>query len=74
MENDYDIIIVGTDRPRLSPQDVLAAAERARQAPGVTLPRFLDAARDLYTEPIQIADVPVLTDDYAPVELLIQRR
>lgn len=69
-----NIIVVGTDRAQLSPQDVLAAAERARQAPGVTLPRFLDVARDLYTEPIQTADVPVLTDDYAPVELLIQGR
>ena len=69
-----NIIVIGTDRPRLAPQEVLAAARRALVTPGVTLPRFLDAARDLYTEPIPITDVPVLTDDFAPVELLIQRR
>jgi len=69
-----NIIVIGTDRPALSPQEVLEAAARTRHEPGVTLPRFLDAARDLYTEPIHTADVPVLTDDYAPVEVLIQRR
>lgn len=69
-----NIIVIGTDHPRLTAQDVFAAAQRALVTPGVALPRFLDAARDLYTEPIPITDVPVLTDDYAPVELLIQRR
>jgi len=69
-----NIIVIGTDRPPLAPRDVLAAAERTRRTPGVTLPRFLDAARDLYTDPIDTADVPVLTDDYAPVEVLIQGR
>lgn len=69
-----NIIVIGTDRPALSMQTILAAAERAAQMPGVTLPRFLDAAGDLYSEPIPTSDVPLLTDDYAPVELLIQRR
>ena len=69
-----NIIVIGTDRPRLARPEMLAAAERARRTPGVTLPRLLDAARDVYTEPIDTSDVPVLTDDYAPVEVLIQGR
>jgi hypothetical protein len=28
-------------------------------------------AWDLYTEPVPVADVPLLTDDYAPVDSLI---
>ncbi len=32
------------------------------------------AAADLYAAPLRDDDVPVLTDDYAPVELLVQER
>lgn len=69
-----NIILVATDRPRLTPGQVREAAARARLEPGVTLPRFEEDARDLYDAPIQTADVPILTDDFAPVETLIQRR
>lgn len=70
-----NIIIVGATHPEaLSREAVLAAAAQARARAGVTIERFLEAAGDLYAEPIRIADVPVLSDDYAPVEVLIQRR
>lgn len=69
-----NIIIVGTDQPAMGPQAIAAAAARARSEPGVTVESFGAAARDLYTSPIPTDDVPVLTDDFAPVELLIQRR
>ncbi len=69
-----NIILVATDRPRLTPGQVREAAARARVVPGVTLPRFEEAVRDLYEAHIRTADVPVLTDDFAPVETLIQRR
>lgn len=65
-----NIILVATDRPRLSPDAVMAAAAQARRVPGVTLERFEDVARDLFTGDVETADVPVLTDDFAPVELL----
>ena len=68
-----NIIIIGTDQPALSPHAIIEAA-RVRTQPGVTLERYEEAARDLYTARISIDGVPVLTDDYAPVELLIQRR
>ncbi len=69
-----NIIIIGTDRPLLAPTAILAAAARARTAPGVTLPRFEEEAADLYMQPIPVDDVPVLMDDFAPVEVLVQQR
>lgn len=69
-----NIIVVADQRPPLSAQTVRAAAARARSAAGVTLPRFEEAAGDLYTRPLRTDDVPVLTDDFAPVELLVQER
>ena len=38
----------------------------------VKLPDFPQFARDLYTEVVPLADVPVLTDAYAPTDSLIQ--
>lgn len=73
-ESRRNIILVGTSEPRLPRGAVLDAAARARVTPGVTLPRFINAARDLYDDSIRTDDVPVLTDDFAPVETLIQRR
>ena len=70
-----NIIVVGTQtEPALSDEGVRAAAARARATAGVTLLRFDEAAGDLYTSPIRTEDVPMLTDDFAPVELLVQER
>lgn len=69
-----NIILVATDQPRWPRDAILAAVSRARVVPGVTLPRFDEVSRDLYDDPIDIRDVPILTDDFAPAETLIQRR
>lgn len=69
-----NIIIVGSTAGPRSATAMRAAAAAARERAGVTLPRFLEAAADLYTDPIRVDDVPVLTDDYAPVELLVRPR
>ncbi len=69
-----NIILVATTRPALPRTAVLEAAAHARGTPGVTLPRFLAAASDLYDAPIATDDVPLLTDDFAPVDALLQRR
>lgn len=68
------IVVGGQTGPALSAEGVRAAAARARSVAGVTLPRFDEAAGDLYTPPIRVEDIPVLTDDFAPVELLVQER
>ena len=70
-----NIIVVGAQTDlAMSADAVRAGAARARAAAGVTLPRFDEAAGDLYVPPIRVDDVPVLTDDFAPVELLVQER
>jgi spermidine synthase len=70
-----NIIFIGAQRaPALSAEGVRAAAARARTVAGVTLARFDEAAADLYPSVLRTDDVPVLTDDFAPVELLVQER
>jgi spermidine synthase len=69
-----NIIVVGAGTAPLSAEDIRFAAARARGVAGVSLPRFTEAAADLYTSPIRTGDVPVLTDDFAPVEILVQER
>ena len=69
-----NIIVVATDGPVRSRAEVLAAAAAARARLGVTIDRFLEAAGDLDAAPPRTDDVPVLTDDYAPVDLLVQSR
>ncbi len=69
-----NIIIIGTDQAVLSPAQFAQAAARVGATLPVTVGGFQRAAGDLYADPILTSDVPVLTDDFAPVELLIQRR
>src|SRR5947208_3650383 len=69
-----NIMLVATDQPPQPRDAVLRAAARARTNPGVTLPQVEESARDLYPDPIGTRDVPVLTDDFAPVETLLQWR
>ncbi|MGH2348139.1 MAG: hypothetical protein ACRDFT_01580, partial [bacterium] len=69
-----NIIIIGTDQPALTRSQFAAAAAAAAAALPITIDGFMRAAADLYILPIPTSDVPVLTDDFAPVELLIQQR
>ncbi len=69
-----NIIILGTAQGPLSPTVIAAAADRVRRGRGVTVERFEEAAHDLYTDPIPTDDVPALSDDFAPVDTLLQRR
>jgi spermidine synthase len=63
------IILIATGRAGVSAGEILAAAKRLRAEHRVTLP--LDKyAGDFYDRPIDTGDVPVLTDDYAPVDIL----
>jgi spermidine synthase len=67
-----NIILVASDERGLTRGEILA---RARQlAPSVTFSNFQAYAGDYYDRPISVADVPVLTDDYAPVDTLLPLR
>jgi spermidine synthase len=69
-----NIIVVATDGPRLSSDEIQRRARALVDAKTVTVDRFLAAARDLYEKPIRVGDVPVLSDDYAPIDMLISSR
>lgn len=73
-ESVRNIIIIGTDQPALTPEQFAQAAASAAASLPVTLDGFVRAAADFYARPISTSGVPVLTDDFAPVELLIQQR
>jgi spermidine synthase len=67
-----NIIIVGSMEPALPPEEIQTRA--ARLAAGVVrLSGFVEAAATLYRAPIRTEDVPVLTDDFAPIDALIPR-
>lgn len=63
------IILVATSRTGVKAEEILNAATRMRADRKVTLP--LDRyARDYYDGRVATDDVPLLTDNYAPVDIL----
>lgn len=63
------IILVSAGRPGVKPDEIRASAERLRASGRVRYP--LDRyARDYYERRVAVDDVPVLTDDYSPVDIL----
>jgi spermidine synthase len=69
-----NIIVVATDAPPLSAHEIQRRAQALVDRRVVTVDRFSAAAGDLYTAPIRTDDVPVLTDDFAPIDALIPTR
>ncbi len=66
-----NIILIGATGPVLSPADIQARARHAVADRTVRISGFTRDAADLYTGPIETQDVPLLTDDYAPTDLLV---
>jgi spermidine synthase len=64
-----NIILVATAERGLTRAEIMARARRI--APRVRFPQFTAYAADHYDEPVAVEDVPVLTDDYAPVDALL---
>jgi spermidine synthase len=63
------IMLIATNRTGVRADEILAAARKLRADKRVTLP--LDRyARDYYDGRIATDDVPLLTDNYAPVDIL----
>jgi spermidine synthase len=69
-----NIIVVATDTPRLPAEEIVRRARSLTAAGTVTIERFDEAAADLYRDSVRIDDVPVLSDDFAPVDALIPTR
>ena len=66
-----NIILVGTDGPPLSRAEIVAQAQRALEDGRVRIPQLTGAAGGLFEGSIETRDVPLLTDDYAPTDILI---
>jgi len=66
-----NIIMVGTSGPEQTRAEVLARAERAVARGQIRIDGFVRDAGDLYDGPIETGDVPLLTDDYAPTDVLV---
>ncbi len=63
------IILIATGKSGMKADEILAAAKRLRSEGKVRLP--LDGyAKDFYEKPVATDDVPLLTDNYAPVDIL----
>ncbi len=69
VETVRNIILVATAERGLSREEILRRARAL--APRVTYYQFMHYAADYYELPISVDDVPVLTDDYAPVDTLV---
>jgi spermidine synthase len=69
-----NIILIATDEPALPVDEIRRRAQDLAGRGVVTVDRFAAAAADLYEVPIRIDDVPVLTDDFAPIDALIPTR
>jgi spermidine synthase len=66
-----NIILIGTHGSGLTRSQILARAARDVQTGQVRIDGFVNDAGELYDAPIETRDVPLLTDDYAPVDMLI---
>lgn len=55
---------------RMTPEAVIARAKKLIRDGKVKIAQFAEYAADLYRRPIPMDDVPLLTDDYAPIEFL----
>ena len=70
-EDIRNIILVATERAAPSPQRLVESwnETRAARAPGA--PNLTKALRDRWQRNVPIADVPLLTDGYAPTDALL---
>ncbi|HEU5300089.1 MAG TPA: fused MFS/spermidine synthase [bacterium] len=68
--NARSIMLVAASRPGLKQKDFLLTLEHLRRQKRMGAALLTRYVYDLYEEPVPLGDVPVLTDDYAPVDIL----
>lgn len=64
-----NIMLVATETKGLTRADILARARQVAQR--TTFDRYLQYASDFYASTVPTGDVPILSDDYAPVDTLL---
>lgn len=68
--SERNIMLIATKaETKLKPDDIVAKA-RLLANKRVRIPLFVEIASDLYTGKLDLSDVPIFTDDYAPTEWL----
>lgn len=68
--SERNIMLIATKaETKLKPEDIVAKA-RLLANKRVRVPLFVDMAMDLYTQKLDLSNVPIFTDDYAPTEWL----
>lgn len=72
MELEGNLIIFATLRPDHLSKDQIVQTAKKLKSGFVKVPRLDEFAEKLYTARIETKDVPILTDQYAPVEALRQ--
>ena len=66
-----NVILVATvEKQSLTQEEIAAIADRLAAAGVVKTKIFTELARQLFTRPVNTDDVPLLTDDYAPVDTM----
>jgi spermidine synthase len=64
------IVLMASSQRGITRRDLTARAERMQNQPGLSTIPLQRIIRDFYDRPIATAEVPVLTDDFAPVDIL----
>ncbi len=64
------IVLMASSQAGITRGELTARAERLQNQPGLSTIPLQRILRDFYDHPIATADMPVLTDDYAPVDIL----
>ena len=64
------IILVATARSGMTRAQIIEAGLKLKRGKKVTFPLYDTFVTDHYDRPIPTSDVPILTDDYAPVDIL----
>ncbi|MCS7223331.1 MAG: fused MFS/spermidine synthase [Armatimonadetes bacterium] len=66
-----NLIFISPKKPlKLTPSDIVQRASHFLKKGDLKIPALVTYAGDLYRKPIPTLDVPLLTDDYAPIEFL----
>jgi hypothetical protein len=72
MDRTRSVIFVALNGGKLWTKDLIIAQSLSLQQSGVVrTPTFLDDARHLFEGLLPTTDVPLLTDDYAPVDTMV---
>lgn len=73
LDRNRSVILIATNnKSSLTRETILRLAGDLEQAGVVRTPTFLEDARQLFTDKLLLDDVPLLTDDYAPVDTMVR--